>query len=232
MPILTYHKLGPRPRAARLKGLYVSQSLFEQQLRELQHEKFQTASLDSFSSVEPGNRVVITFDDGFANVLTCGLEPLRLCGFRAIQFIVGDCIGRQNSWDLAAGEASEPLMDKSQIRQWLAAGHEIGSHSMTHPFLSRIPIAQAREEISASKKILEDQFGTPIRHFCYPYGDWNRALADEVKAAGYATACTTEFGVNLPSDSPFSLKRLTARYRSRTLRNLLTWFSTPSNQHA
>ena len=42
MPSLMYHKLGPRPRAVRLKGLYVSRSLFERQLSELHEAGFTT----------------------------------------------------------------------------------------------------------------------------------------------------------------------------------------------
>ena len=91
---------------------------------------------------------------------------------------------------------------------------------MTHPFLTQIPLAQAREEISASKKKLEDFFGVPVRHFCYPYGACNQAICDLARAAGYATACTTESGVNPAGTNPWQLQRVTARYASRSLRGL------------
>src|ERR1019366_3762427 len=92
LPVLTYHKLGPRPRGARIKGLCLGARLFAQQLAELRAARFKSQSLD-----EPlpcaGNqerRVVFAFDDGFANVLKYGLEPLAVNGFSAIQFIVAD----------------------------------------------------------------------------------------------------------------------------------------------
>ena len=116
-------------------------------------------------------------------------------------------------------------MDASQVREWLAAGHEIGSHTLTHPFLTRLPPRRAKEEITASRKKLEDLFGRAVRHFCYPYGDWNAAVRDQVMAAGYTTACTTDAGVNTPADSPFTLKRFTARYPSRTIKALWRRFS-------
>jgi len=112
-------------------------------------------------------------------------------------------------------------MDASQVRDWLAAGDDIGSHTLTHPFLTRLAPREAREEIFASKKRLEDLFGRAIEHFCYPYGDWNAAVRDWVIEGGYRTACTTEFGVNTPETSAFALKRITARYRSRSLKGLL-----------
>ena len=110
--------------------------------------------------------------------------------------------------------------DAVQVHEWMAAGHEIGAHTCTHPWLTRIPLAEAREEIFASKARLEDLFGSPVRHFCYPYGDWNPAVRDLVVEAGYATACTTEPGLNRPEGDPFRLRRLTARYASRNWANV------------
>jgi peptidoglycan/xylan/chitin deacetylase (PgdA/CDA1 family) len=112
------------------------------------------------------------------------------------------------------------MMDAAQVRDWLAARHDIGSHTLSHPYLTKLPPAQAREEITASRKKLEDLFGRPVTHFCYPYGDWNEAVRDLVQAAGYKTACTTDPGVNGPGDSPFLLKRFTARYPSWNVRAL------------
>jgi peptidoglycan/xylan/chitin deacetylase (PgdA/CDA1 family) len=220
LPVLTYHKLGPRPRGVRLKGLYVGEKFFAQQLGELREAGFSTPPLAEIFPVKENfrNKIAITFDDGFSNVLQLGLKPLAENKFHAIQFLVADLLGKTNEWDAANGEVAEPLMDAAQVREWLAAGNEIGSHTLTHPFLTQIPIAQAREEISASKKKLEDLFGVPIEHFCYPYGDWNEAVRDIVITAGYKTAFTTVAGINLTGDSPFALKRFTARYPSRNLK--------------
>ena len=219
-PILTYHKVGPRPARVRLKGLYLSASLFCQQLAELRAAGFQTGSLSACSGPVT-RRIVLTFDDGYVNVLRNALEVLAQTQFKAIQFLPVNYLGKTNEWDSASGEASEPIMDASQVRDWLAAGHDIGSHTLTHPFLTRLPPDQAREEICASKKKLEDLFGRAIEHFCYPYGDWNSVVRDWVMEAGYHTACTTDFGVNTPDISCFTLKRITARYRTRSLKALL-----------
>jgi peptidoglycan/xylan/chitin deacetylase (PgdA/CDA1 family) len=220
VPCLTYHKLGPRPARVRLKGLYVGKRLFERQLSELREAGFRPATFGPPSN-NPGNsdrRVALTFDDGFVNVFKHALEPLAAHGFHAIEFLVADLLGRSNEWEVAQGEAREPLMDAAQVREWLAAGHEIGSHALTHPFLAQISPKQAREEIFASKKKLEDSFGVPIRHFCYPYGEWNPAIRDLVIEAGYETACTTDFGVNDTHTHPHELKRITARYQSISLK--------------
>jgi peptidoglycan/xylan/chitin deacetylase (PgdA/CDA1 family) len=203
-----------------LKGLYVSARLFARQMDELQQADFEAPPFGDAVRAPHARaaRIALTFDDGFQNVFTHALVPLARNRFYAIQFLVADLLGQSNEWEQHEGEVREPLMDAPQVREWLAAGHEIGSHTLTHPHLTQLPPGQAREEIFASKKKLEDLFGRPIRHFCYPYGDWNEVIRELVQEAGYETACTTGPGVNTAADSSFALKRFTARYPSRNLK--------------
>ncbi len=222
VPVLMYHKLGPRPPRVRLKGLYVSARLFERQLMELRAASFTPATMLEAARAQDNAaaNIVLSFDDGFRNVLRHGIEPMARHGFRAIQFIVANLIGRTNEWEQQFGEAREPLMDAPELREWFAAGHEIGAHTLTHPFLTRIPPREMREEIFGSKKKLEDMFGRAVEHFCYPYGDWNPSVRDTVVEAGYRTACTVGYGVNTKTTPPFELNRIIARHQTRNLRTL------------
>ena len=215
-PILMYHKLGPRPSGVRLKGLYISARLFGSQMRELRMAGFGSALPGEHA--KGGQKVCITFDDGYVSVLRYGLPELLANGFRAIQYLVPGEIGGYNRWDVAEGEVAAPLMDKGQIRDWLDAGQVIGSHTLSHVWLTRVPLEQAREEVQASKKSLEDTFGVAIEHFCYPYGDWNPRIRDLVREAGYRTACTITPGINDANTDQWSLRRLLARYQSRSPR--------------
>jgi peptidoglycan/xylan/chitin deacetylase (PgdA/CDA1 family) len=221
VPILMYHKIAPRPRRVRLKGLYVTPATLEQQLAELREGGFVSCHPDAArQDGQPALRVALTFDDGFRNVFQNALAPLAEGGWRALQFLVPNYIGKFNEWDLREGEAAELLMDAAEVRDWLGSGHAIGSHSLTHARLTRLTARDAREEIFASKKKLEDAFGVAVEHFCYPYGDWTETVRDLVIEAGYRTACTTQFGVNTPATPPFNLHRITVRHPTRTLRTL------------
>ncbi len=224
MPILTYHKLGPRPDNVRIKGLYMAESYFKKQLRTLRENRFPSLTLDDVArdNLPPGSGVVLTFDDAYDNVFRYGLPHLVNEGFCAIQFIVVNLIGKTNEWDVAEGEAMERLMDEGQIREWLQEGQMIGSHTLSHPWLSKIDGNLAREEIYASKARLEDKFGVAVEHFCYPYGDWAPAVVEHVRSAGYKTACTVMNGINLPETPKHTLRRFTARYPSR---NLKAWWN-------
>jgi peptidoglycan/xylan/chitin deacetylase (PgdA/CDA1 family) len=210
IPVFTFHSIAQPPPGARDPFLYVGPARFAKQLEMLRHHGFTSASLDEIAKVSanPESKVVLTFDDGCRNVSENALETLSLHRFHAIQFIVADLIGKRNEWDAKNGDVVEPLMDAAQIREWLSAGHDIGSHSLTHPNLANLGVAEAREQIFGSKKKLEDLFGIPIRHFCYPHGSWTSQVRELVREAGYATAGTTEFGVNTSHTPRFELKRI------------------------
>ena len=223
-PILTYHHVGPRPRGVRLKGLYVSPKLFAWQIGQLKGDGFSTDCLRiALSSRVNPKQIFLTFDDGLLDVFQYALPVLRQHGYTSIQFLVADLLGKTSEWQKSSGEIPGRLMDNSQINDWLASGQEIGSHTLSHPRLAQLSPSRARDEIFGSKKKLEDIFGRPIEHFCYPYGDWNPAVRDIVAEAGYKSACTTKFGVNAAGADSFALNRITARYPSLKLKNLGSW---------
>lgn len=222
VPIFAYHKISEPTKGTRDPFLYVSPKQLDEQLSALKGISMSSGSLDEFSAGGPkeNNRAVISFDDGFTSVLQNGLEVLSRHQFRAIEFLVAGSLGKQNHWDMAKADVPEQLMDEAQIREWLAAGHGISSHSMTHRNLRHLNPAEAREEITGSKKFLEDRFGIEVRHFCYPYGSWNEAVRDLVIEAGYRTACTLKFGVNYSSTPAHELRRIYPLSSAEMLRKI------------
>jgi peptidoglycan/xylan/chitin deacetylase (PgdA/CDA1 family) len=199
-----YHSLGPPPRGARDPFLFVAPEKFEGQLRALKDFGLANGSLEA---PESPRTVTITFDDGCRNVWEHGLEPLRRHRFTGVQFLVAGLLGKDNAWDVRHGDAPVPLMDVAQVRDWMGAGHAIGSHTLTHRNLTRCTLAEARAEIVDSKQMLEDLFGVEVRHFAYPHGCYNRAIRDLVSDAGYRTACTVAVGANDSSTHSLELRR-------------------------
>ena len=214
LPILCYHKIEPAPAGALIKGLYLEPALFRRQIQELAGAGF---SFSLPGPHAPSHAIAITFDDGFVSNLEAAVPILREFGARAINYLVADRIGKNSDWETAEGGEARPLMGEAQARDWLAAGNWIGAHTCTHPRLSQIPRDRAREEILSSKRKLEDRFGQAIEHFAYPFGDYNEAVVELVREAGFKTAVTMDRGVNDRNTDPFRLKRWTARYPTRTL---------------
>lgn len=209
-PIFMFHRVNPLPANVNWPQLYVAPETFSTQAGKLKKAGARSVSLEDVLKV-PQTRdkaFALTFDDGFVSALERAGPVLAGLGFKAINFLVAGRLGMRNEWDVGVDHTMELLMDAAQVRDWLNLGHDIGAHTLTHPHLDRIPLAQAREEICASKKRLEDAFGREIRHFAYPYGDFNPDVVDLVREAGFATACTIVTGLAGSETPPFMLPRL------------------------
>jgi peptidoglycan/xylan/chitin deacetylase (PgdA/CDA1 family) len=212
---LMYHAVESPPLFHSLRGLYVEPALLERQLRELAGAGVKLLSLTAWAGERPatGRQAVVTFDDAFLDLRENALPVLAKLGVSATTYVVAEKIGGTNAWDAGGGAQLCPLMDRADLLAWQNAGQEIGSHGMTHCHLTRISIERARAEIFDSKRKLEDLSGRAVLHFCYPYGDCNAAIRDLVGEAGYATATTTEPGLNNADADPLLLRRYLASHR-------------------
>lgn len=74
----------------------------------------------------------------------------------------------------------------------LAARHEVGAHTLTHPSLPDVADQRAREEIAGSKAWLEDLLQKPCTMFAYPYGRFDQRTRNLVAASGFHGARTAE----------------------------------------
>jgi peptidoglycan/xylan/chitin deacetylase (PgdA/CDA1 family) len=99
------------------------------------------------------------------------------------------------------------LMTWAELREMAAEGHEIGSHSLSHPILPLCDQPRLVEETAGSRQRLEAALGTRIDSFCYPNGDHDDRVVAAVAAAGYRYAVTTTWGSNDRSTSPLRLRR-------------------------
>ena len=103
----------------------------------------------------------------------------------------------------------EGFMTWDQLKVMVEAGMEAGSHTRTHMFLPTYPSLQkVRDEITESKKILEDKLGIEIEYFCYPSGGFDDDIKNMLKEAGYKAACTTNRGYDRYNKDLFELKRI------------------------
>jgi len=104
------------------------------------------------------------------------------------------------------GEFSSVTWD--QAREMLANGVEIGSHTMTHPILTNVGDERLRRELRDSKSRLEEVLGRQVDLFCYPNGDNDERVRQEVARAGYRASVTVMNGLNQRGDDPFALRRV------------------------
>jgi peptidoglycan/xylan/chitin deacetylase (PgdA/CDA1 family) len=199
IPILMYHQVDElsHPKEP-MRGMVVSPSAFEAHMHTLRRLGFHGLSLAELEPYVQGQKTsraklcAITFDDGYRNNLTHALPLLRALGFSATCYVVSQKIGQTNAWDQPEGVVGKPLMNAQELRQWMSAGQDIGSHSATHASLPSCSAAALAEEVAGSRQQLQTQFGSDAaRHFCYPYGHHNTAVVQAVREAGYTSATTT-----------------------------------------
>lgn len=212
IPILMYHQIDePPPRGTPLRGLVVSPGSFARQmglLSMLGYRGLSMRDLEPYLRSEKQGKVVgLTFDDGYQNNLRHALPILQRYGHTATIYAVSDMLGGRNVWDEGL-VAQKPLMSLDEWRTWLDAGMDIGSHTRSHAHLNELDVDAAQQEIAGSRQALEQQLGRPVRHFCYPYGQFRPEHATLARQAGYATATTTARGRVHPGDDPYTLCRV------------------------
>lgn len=98
-----------------------------------------------------------------------------------------------------------------QAREMDAAGVEVGSHTVTHPLLTRVEGERLRRELRESRARLEDALGRRVDAFCYPDGAHDRNVISEAEAAGYRHATTTLHGFNGRGTTLLALRRISTQ---------------------
>jgi peptidoglycan/xylan/chitin deacetylase (PgdA/CDA1 family) len=123
----------------------------------------------SSGATPPRRTVAITFDDCYRDNLAAGQvladHHLPATFFLPTRFVETDYVF---PWDRHLKPM--PNLGWKDVRALVDLGHEIGSHTMTHPDLGQIGPEDARTELADSKKTLEDRLQRPVRWFAYPYG--------------------------------------------------------------
>jgi len=136
-----------------------------------------------YAGVFDDKSIVLTFDDGYANFIDNALPILNNYGFSATVFIVVGKMGMDSDW--RSDKLRIPLMDWQDVEYVHANGFEIGSHTMTHPYLTRINQAEAWTEIHDSKTMIEERIGCAVKSFAYPYCSYNLSVVGVAGSVGY-----------------------------------------------
>lgn len=126
---------------------------------------------------------------------------------------------KQIEAQLGAPPLSQPnlMLKWEQVRALVKRGHVVGSHTVSHPNLAHVnDDASLRHELAESKRQLDAQLSSPVRHFSYPVPalkpHWTARTVQVSREAGYATAVTTNPGLVSRHDDPLSLHRVRPAY--------------------
>lgn len=218
IPILTYHSIDDSGAVTS-----TSPAVFAQQMDFLWTNNYRSLPLSAaVNFIEerrpfPEKTFVITFDDGYENVYTDAFPVLQRYEFASTVFLITDYCGKQNDWPgHSPAVTRRSLLSWTQAREMQNYGTEFGAHTVTHPDLTKITLADAEREATRSKEMIQDQLGMKAGLFAYPYGKFNMAIRQMVKNH-FEGACSTRLGKAKVNSDLFALSRLDMFYLSNPM---------------
>ena len=218
LAILSFHKIGHPPPDGWETWNYIPEAIFVEQLSQLGTMGWEVIDVDlMLQGLEqphllPERAALLTFDDGYASMVTVTLPVLERFGYPGVSFVPTDFIGRTNVWDVD-NEPEERICDWDELRHLEAGGVSVQSHSASHPWFSSLTLGELHRELQRSKAALEDGLQTPVDVLAFPYGDEGRDSGDvrqALQVTGYRAACLYGGGPSgVPVSDPYRLGRLT-----------------------
>ena len=229
--VLMYHKVNDRPE----NPISVPTGLFDEQMAVLREFGYQVVSLDAVLDHVAGVRplppgaVLITFDDGYRDILENALPVLRRHGYPAVIFVpIGYLDGARplpHEERLAAAGLVNRTLSWDELPELEAGGVRVESHGISHRPLADLEVDEAAREITLSKLRLEERLGRPVRAFAYVKGSeahYRPVHLSLLKQAGYEIAFTSVSGGNRAAMDPLRLHRYNIEpYAHRTFELVL-----------
>ena len=210
LTVIGWHRFGTVP-----DGLTTTMDAFRRQLDVLDEWGAVILPLDEAvtrleTGTLPARAVVLTFDDGYASVVEQAWPILHERGLPATMFMVSGYLdaGLRLPWDEADADPElVRLMTRGQLEEAAQSGLDIGSHTVSHPWLPRQDPGRLDRELGDSRAALEDLLHRSIESVAYPAGGWNAEVREAAARAGYRTGITVDRGINTADVDGLTLRR-------------------------
>ncbi len=193
--LLAYHGVAPRAPDLDPHNLSVTPAAFRRQVDLLIDAGFEIVTVADLAERADGGRpppglAALSFDDGMDNNHSVLLPILREYGIPATVYVTTGIIGRPNPW--LAPEAGARMMTEDELADLVAAGIELGAHTVTHPDMSLLDHAGCVREMTESRRVLQDRFDVPALTFAYPFCRYGSEAIAAAREAGFVAAVTCE----------------------------------------
>jgi len=200
--VFLYHDISD-PESPQYSPLYSTRvGQFKQQI-ELLSKHFRLVPLDEILVHNPSNTqrlASITFDDGFFSVKEQALPYLKAKQIPFSVFVNSMAI-KHNRLFYGAGVPDinrtydrKVFLDEGDVKELVAEGVVIGSHSSTHKDLAECDDASLKEEILDNKLYIEGLTGAAVRHLALPFGKrehYNERVLNFCYSVGHDFVYTT-----------------------------------------
>ncbi|MBC8478543.1 polysaccharide deacetylase family protein [bacterium] len=213
IPVLVYHAVEQRLTP---DITTVSPTRLHRQLRSWKQQRVTLINLEQYirqqGSQQPDERLLLlTFDDGYASLLSEVIPLLKEFHFPAVVFPVVGYAGGENDWDPARFGCRRRHLDLSQLAELSENDIAIGNHSLLHRDSSRLTITQLAKEWLTAHQRLSDCGLAPVAA-AWPFGRTSSAACATLEEQGYQVAFSLAAGTGWPWQVP----RLTCYRFSRS----------------
>jgi len=144
----------------------------------------------------------ICFPEGKAKALTMSYDDGKIQDERLVGIF--NKYGIKGTFNINYGlmekEQTPPRIKRERVAE-LYKGHEVATHTMTHPTIERCPLTKVAEEIMEDRKGLESLVGVPVRGHAYPNGSYSEEIKQLFRQLGIA------YGRVVPSVPNFELPK-------------------------
>jgi peptidoglycan/xylan/chitin deacetylase (PgdA/CDA1 family) len=205
VPILMYHRIDlVKPTLPAItQRLTVDPRVFTKQMLWLKRHGYHAVSqLQLFEALEhgaplPPKPVMLTFDDGYRDVLGKASPVLKRLGMPATAYVI--------TARISGGDPS--FLTWGNLHALEQRGVTIGSHTVHHLELPSLSDGAALAELRDSRALLERKLGHPVQWFAYPAGAEDARVVALVRQSGYVLAVTTQPGTSQDASDPLELHR-------------------------
>lgn len=141
--------------------------------------------------------IYICFPEGKHKVLTMSYDDGREEDRHLVE--VFNKYGIKGTFHVNSGIDQDQRIPLSEYKM-LYTGHEVSTHTYTHPTIARCPMEQVIEQIMEDRKHLEEAVGYPVRGMSYPNGSYSKEIIDILPSLGirYSRIVGNSDNFNLP----------------------------------
>ena len=209
VPVLMYHDIADGRTSQAFRRFVVPPALFAEHLLALHEAGYGTGHVSDLGAGPVARKVAfLTFDDGFGTIVEHALPALAVRAMTATLFLPTAFVGGRASWLSKEREDARSLLSWPDVRDAAAAGFEIGSHGHRHLEFDILDDRGLDQELTVSKRILEDETAAVVQSLAYPFGYHDSRVRSAAAGAGYRTACEVGYGLYERGDDPLRIRRL------------------------
>lgn len=162
--------------------------------------------------------VSLTFDDSIRSTYTYGLPIMDKYGFKTTQYFL-------------TGYTNDPYyMTIDMMKAFRNDGHEIASHTLTHPHLIDLSSSDVDMQLSQSQADLYNWLGVKPTDFATPFGEYNAETLAEIKKY-YVSHRSVDVGFNSKDNFDIYNIKVQNIVKTTTVAEVSNWVAQAQAQH-